>query len=401
MLFASALYSLWPLRELVRGANDFAFVYAAGRAWAHGFSPYDIPRWHAEWAFVVPSWAHGQPPPGPFVYPPHWALLAAPLGVLPWPLACRIWDLVNVVSYGLTCLLAVRMVQRLAPRTPEVLIWAFVALTGLNGAVRWCLYECQLSLLPLLGVCAAFWAREEKRSGLLVLSVFVASLKPQICLLPLLFLLLDGSHKPVLQAGAAALLVSVIGLIPSGLSVFPEQFRHAYDLHLGMDFMKPSEFYNVSPLLAGFAPHRLPLLMGPLLGMVAVVALVLAKRWLATHAEVPAHADGARSLLLNPLWQLCLLAALEIAFTPQHGYDLVMYTPVVVLAATFRQRWLSALAVLVIAVESRALQIEQRLQIGPIAPYLSLGIVALCVCAVCRVRAQNEPASTLVAPTKR
>ena len=50
---AVLLHAMWPLREVVRGWNDFAWIYVAGRSWWEGSSPYDFPRWAELW-YQVP-----------------------------------------------------------------------------------------------------------------------------------------------------------------------------------------------------------------------------------------------------------------------------------------------------------------------------------------------------------
>src|SRR5690348_14713609 len=80
----SLLYAVIPLVDAVRPWNDFAFVYAAGRTWVKGLSPYDFERWNAEWVAIRPPDTEVSQPM-PFMYPPYWGPLAVTFGVLPWP----------------------------------------------------------------------------------------------------------------------------------------------------------------------------------------------------------------------------------------------------------------------------------------------------------------------------
>ena len=63
----AAMYAFWPIVKLTRGWNDFSFLYAAGRTWLAGFSPYDFDRWNVEWAAVRPI--ANVVEPMAFVYP--------------------------------------------------------------------------------------------------------------------------------------------------------------------------------------------------------------------------------------------------------------------------------------------------------------------------------------------
>jgi hypothetical protein len=302
------------------------------------------------------------------VYPPHWAPIALPLALFSWPVACRIWDGVEIATYAAVCALCIRHVTRHAAHVPALLLWTCVALAGFNGAVRWCLFEGQLGLVPLLGLCGAFWAHHEKKRGWFLACAFVASLKPQISALPLLFLFLSGARKELLQTALLVLIVSVCALIPSGLAQFPSQLRAVYELHLSLQLNQPSEFFNISPLLAGLASTRVVLLTSWALGGLCVVALSQFRR----HATTDARLE-------DPLWQVSLLGAIEVAFAPQHGYDLVMLTPLVILASTFRDRRLAAGVVALVMLASRSHQLQERLGLPVFAPYVTLLIVALCL----------------------
>src|SRR5690606_27507823 len=129
------------------------------------------------------------PPTAPYMYPPHMAFFAVPLGLASWPLACRLWDLVNVVSYaGILFFLLdwLRQSQRFSLRDPGV--WLVVAAATLSGAVRWTFFEGQMCMVPLLGVVGAFWAWHQKRDNWVAVFAFLAALKPQIGFLPLAYL---------------------------------------------------------------------------------------------------------------------------------------------------------------------------------------------------------------------
>lgn len=189
----AAIYAFWPVARLTSGWNDSSFLYAAGRTWTTGFSPYDFERWNAEWTAVRPITEVAQPMP--FVYPPHWGPVAVLLAQLPWPVASRVWDVVNVVAYLGAGVFTLRIcgghVRELAAKPA---VWMFLAIATLNVAVRQSVFQGQFTIVPLLGIAGAFWAWHEKKTTWLVLFAFVASLKPQLGLLPLLYLFLNGGH---------------------------------------------------------------------------------------------------------------------------------------------------------------------------------------------------------------
>jgi hypothetical protein len=359
----------------------------AGRTWLKGASPYDTAKWATEWSVIQPSpWANGHPPPGPYVYPPHWAIIAVPLALLPWHLAARIWDALNVSALLGTCSLLWRFAAQRDRKLSTPMLIGFTAIAGLNGAVRWCLIEGQMSLVPTFALVGAFWAYGSGRRHWLALFTFVAALKPQISFLPLLFIALNGGLPGVLEGGLGILITSLVAMARSGLTKVPEQVLSAYRLHLQLDFNGASQFFNVSALLSAIHVGRHPLLLGPILGVVAVLALMRANR----RAELG-------DPLSDPFWQLGILSAIEVAFVPQHGYDMVMYTPVVFLACLFRPRWLAVPLVLLVALASRARDIGVHAHLAmTLAPLVCLAVVVTCIIAV-----KSAPVGTVISTTWR
>jgi hypothetical protein len=332
LLAGAFIYLFWPLHVLSRGWNDFAWVYAAGRNWDAGFSPYDIAKWRTQWSVIVPSFADGHAQTQPFMYPPHWAPIAAALALLPWPIAMRIWDLVNVAS----C----------------VALW-----------------ECQMALLPTLGVLGMFWAMHEKKTAWLAVFAYLASLKPQIGLLPIIYVFLNGGFLGVLWGGLAAAVVSMASIPFGQWANLPAQLHESYALHMSISYNAPSYFFNLSALLAQL-PHSDKLLfISSLLGMVCVLVLTGMRQ----------QNDNPLSLLRDPKWTSAIVMALVPAFVPLHGYDLVMYTPLVVLAHDLRPRYIAYLIVFLVTIAARAESVGQRLHIPiyPLPPYFTLAVIVL------------------------
>jgi hypothetical protein len=292
----------------------------------------------------------------------------------------RIWDLIDVLAYLGACALTWKFAVQREPKPSKPLLLSCIALAGFNGAVRWCLVEAQMSLVPLFALVGAFWALHENKQNWLAFFAFIAALKPQISFLPLLFILLKGGGIGILRAGLGFVLVSLLLMAPTGLSNLPEQLRSVYQLHLGQPFNAAPEFLGISALLGELAKGYLPLFLGPVLGIICVLALVYVSR--------QARSD---SPLSDPLWQVGIMCAVEVAFIPQHGYDLVMYTPVVVMSCLFRQRRLTVLVCFLVETASRVKNLESHLHtpIHFLAPLTCLAIAALCLLAV---RETSRPA---------
>ncbi len=383
LLAAVVIHTLWPLHRSHREWNDFFWVYVAGRTWWEGISPYDFPRWAAMWQSLPDSFSPGLPSQ-PFVYPPHFVLIAMPLALLPSPAATRIWDLINVLSFVATFWLAIDLLGRKIERPfREHGIWILVILAVVNGSLRWALWESQMSIVPTLGVVGAFWAHDRKKTRWLAVFAFLASLKPQIGALPLLFLLLNGGFQGVLLGVTAALVTSVLALVPVDIAQFPAQFADCVARHMNAGFNHKGTFSNLAALWATSAIGPRLFWIGPLLAFSWIGWLTLERR------RTPI--DSAWLLLLN-------LIAIP-AFLPLHGYDLVVYGPALILAYAIRPRSLLVALVIMVQVVGRMHFIEERLDIHPLAPYFTLALVMLGAAAF--LREVRAPAAVAASSTFR
>ena len=371
LVAAAAAYAIWPLRALVRGWNDFAFVYAAGRAWLKGLSPYDVAAWRAQWSVITPSFLSGTAPfPQPFIYPPHFAILAVPVALLPWPIAERLWDGLSVLSFAGIVALSWRLLPSRRRLAADPAWWALVALATVNASVRETLWECQMSMLPTLGIVGSFWALAEKKTAWLAVFAFLASLKPQIGLLPLLCIAANGGLAGVAIAGVAALVVAGVAMAPTPLALFPGQLANCFRLHQSIVFNAPDHLFSVSALWARYDPHRRLVLATPLLAIAFAAWLWRQRR--TGPAELVAALDV-------PWKQAAIVLAATAALMPLHGYDLVLCSPLILFTYEMRPRWLAFPLVLLVQLVSRE-SLTARLPIWPIAPWLTLAI-ALCILA--------------------
>ncbi len=369
-------YLVWPLHETMRRWSDFAFIYTAGKSWLHGLSPYDIPSWREEWLAVRPVfWEHadGIAPTQPFLYPPHWIGLASALALLPWPAANRLWDAVNLLSFVGLCAFSVALAPRNRSAAARIALYGGLALACLNGAVRYSFFNSQMSLLPTCAVVAAFWAARERRRAWLIAFVFVATLKPQIALLPLIYLLLNGSVIEVLLGSLAAALVSSITVLRVGPSLLLQQLSQCYAGHMQLAFNDLGHFTSVSSLFAGTRHAALAKSLSPLFGVGAVVLFSLWRR------------RSPRLAQRGPLWAIALCLAFSATFVPLHEYDLGLYTSLFVLLGEVRERSLAAALGGLAFLAGRVPVLEGITHLHPLAPCFALAISILLVVAAGRL----------------
>ncbi|HET8706812.1 MAG TPA: glycosyltransferase family 87 protein, partial [Pseudomonadales bacterium] len=360
-------YTVYPLHTFFRGWNDFRWVYVAGKTWLQGDSPYNFPVF-GEIFDATPYSLFTEKTNQPFMYPPHWSLLAVPLGGLSYEAANRIWDFLSVSAYLGTLWLLFKLTKaRLQQANAQQVVLLLVCLATLNGAIRFHLTASQMSLIPLFGVVGAFFSWEQRDTVNLALFAFIAMLKPQISLLPLLFLLLNGGHRGVLIGGVAATVVSLVslGFTQNGILAFPEHMIDCIGRHMGASFNKKESFSNLSALIARIPNGKHYFWIGPTLAFVWLLGMVY---WYKRHQNHPQ--------LKNPVLLLALVCAATPALIPLHVYDLVIYTPVLFASIFIRPWLLSIVIVLLVQIVGRVhLLSKASLDMYKFMPLLTMSIL--------------------------
>jgi hypothetical protein len=362
---AALLYLLWPLRHGMRGWNDFAFIYAAGRSWIHGHSPYDIPQYREEWIAVRPIFWNqdeGIAPTQPFFYPPHWIAFASAVAVLPWSLAARTWDCVNALSFLGLCAFSLRLAAPHLRATKERTLFVCLTIACVNGAVRYSFFNSQMSLLPTCAVVGAFWAARRGFPFWLALFTFLASMKPQIAFLPLAYLLFNGGARGVLTGGLGVALLSSVTILRVGPRLLLRQLGNCYAGHLKLAFNDLDRFTSVSSLFAAHGLAQIAKFLSPLIGLAAVLALTV---WRTRSSNRALH---------SPLWEVSLCLALSAAFVPLHDYDLGLYTPLFVLLAEVRERVQAVFIAVLTFTACRVPALESWTGVHTLGPYLTLAV---------------------------
>jgi hypothetical protein len=236
-------------------------------------------------------------------------------------------------------------------------------------------FQAQFTIVTMLGIAGAFWAWHEKKTAWLVVFAFVASLKPQLGLLPLLYLFLNGAHAAVLVAGVLAGGMALLSMLPSGLGRMPADLANITALHTQLDFNQPDQYFNLPALAASYLSGISFMIAGPILAS----ALVIAMTWMRRQ-------QIASSVLRDPLWQLCIVMALTPALMPVHAYDLVVYAPLGLLAYRLRSSWVILPLFAFMLSAGRSHVFAAYLGV-PLPPPVVTGAVALVVAAAAiRVR---------------
>jgi glycosyl transferase family 87 len=309
--------------------GDMRYLYAAGHAWLAGKNPYVM----RDMLAVTPDElgldyrAMGFT----FGYPPQSSLLCMALAALTFRTASALMVVLNVASAFALAFGCIRLAAREDDRTTYA-----VARTGTTGIflvadasriLRWfvpilvlgspftqhVIFMGQTSLLAgalcVWGWCLAEDAERNRRSlwwaGLLL---GAATVKPQISLLPIVMLALEGRILVVGVASLASLLWAAPALIINGPSVCVRSWLAAVNLYRQSD-MQLASFRHVFGIESLFVSGGVNM---PSLYVVAFAAL-LAIRWQAHR--------------LSSLERFGLTLATSCLFVFSHDYDLVILAP--------------------------------------------------------------------------
>jgi Glycosyltransferase family 87 len=171
-----------------------------------------------EYLLAQPMWQRQHV--SPYLYPPTLALLLAPIAVLPYDVAYLLWLLVSCTIL-VAALYELEQYARLSPR--QAFLARFAALASLP--VLDCLMLGQLSIL-LLGIVVlalAYLRRQRQVAAGLALSVTV--LKPQYCLMLVLFLAFRGQWRSLLVFFGAGTMLLLFPLVKFGSQIYGSYLR--------------------------------------------------------------------------------------------------------------------------------------------------------------------------------
>lgn len=286
---------------------DFKSFYCAAAAAASGGNYYDISilqTMAAQHAIPLPVW--------PYLYPPLFAEVAAPLGLWTVQSAQWMWMCLSIFAASATIVLTLKWAAphvstapTAAPARPWLHLLAAFLVFHLLG-FRHNLYMGQINIIVLLLIVSSLYAWRRGRdllSGVLLALAMLIKMSPAI--LVLFFLL---SHRPriVWAAAAASVVLFILSALTFGLAPWCEFFNLLPHLAPGKTvpgLFPPHTLYNFS--LAGFFSRCFPG-SGLVHAMTYLSAgLLLVAAFLCTRV----HLKTAPELFLVPLLVIMVIAA--------------------------------------------------------------------------------------------
>lgn len=201
-----------------RGEDDFVVYWSAARLLVTGKNPYDPDAMEVTMHAVQPARAWGRG----FAWNLPWLLfLLAPLSLLPFPLAVRVWLLANTVLIALTLYWQWQLLRGDVQFFPVVLVAGFFF-----GATLSNLYMGQIVVLELLAMILCLRFLTHTRDVWAGVALFFTTIKPHLAyFFVFLMLLWVLRHRRwgVLIGGAAASFIALALswlVVPAWLEVY-------------------------------------------------------------------------------------------------------------------------------------------------------------------------------------
>jgi len=289
-------------------------LYAAGRTWAHGGNPYDFDTLSRSVAGIPGLDLGVDASAQRFFYPPQSAAIFVPLGLLPYSLGSYAWSLLNVAALAAIVALTWRSIdERPDASSNRWGRWLLVALIIGNPFTVNVLWSGQTSLVAFAATLASWFFANRKHWVLAGACLGLASFKPQICALVVIWIALQRDWKTLLAGSVTA---GVLAVVPMAAQGGPIGALRAWRAGVSSEYVGP---YNLPTW-----PHKI--------GMQSLLSHL--------HIRVPSLVImGIGVLCVLALWKarnrivafdvLALLMVTTLTFsTHLHDYDYAVLTPV-------------------------------------------------------------------------
>lgn len=226
---------------------DGQVMYAAGRAWLHGANPYN----HADLTRAVAGVPGMDVSELQFFYPPQASALCILLGLFPYTIARSVWLSLNLTAIAATIVISCQLVHEETPsrwRAGAVIVAALVIGNPFTAHVVW---MGQTTLIAFAATLAAWRFADRGRWFISGLCLGLASYKPQICVLVIVWLLFERNWRVLICAFGAATTLSVYSLISQSPIGALHAWRAGINSGYGMQFNLPTFPHKVGmqPLL--------------------------------------------------------------------------------------------------------------------------------------------------------
>lgn len=188
---------------------DMDYLYVAGKCWSEGKSPYDTAVF-----LDVSRQVHSFPLVSPFAYPPQIGLLSYFLSL--WPLwIARIWmTFINVSSAFALAYFCVQLIKKDLRDPANAFILAGIIIG--NPFATHVVWMGQTSLISAACVIGGWFLTYNSKYILGGILLGISTIKPQLVILPLLWIMLDRQWRALIVACLTLVILSLVPMIVEG-----------------------------------------------------------------------------------------------------------------------------------------------------------------------------------------
>lgn len=282
---------------------DTKYLYVAGLSWWEGLNAYDP---------EVASRLGANQSTGGFFYPPQIAPLCLMLAAFPWTQAKVVMTLLNVFCAGVLAFFCVLLVKQ--PQVKQIKVpgsgslWFMPAIVLANPFTFQVILLGQTTLIVTTAIVSGWYYAYRKRWVLSGVLIAISTIKPQLSLLVILWLVLERRWRILAVAAVTTLIFCLVPMVITGpIDVFFHWFA-SLEAHKNV-------FANVLGFPAVFSLQNLLYTAGiqvPQLLPLGIVITVLLWRY-------------RSRLVIDDV--IGLLLAIAVLFGLAHHYDLIALAP--------------------------------------------------------------------------
>ena len=321
IIVASSVFYSGMLKQSGAKDIDAKYFYLAARCWAYGKSPYEPATYDA-----VSRAEFGAPSSVPFVaYLPTLMILVLPLAPFKWPVAAKIFSLMNFSAAMILLWGCYRLVRESARPHYGLQNWFWITVASTLGAISGAILTGQTSVFIAAAITVALIGCRSQRAWLTVTGLVIASAKPHLSGPLLLFILLFEPKQRKAVAIAAAITVLIFGYAAWVDSSIVRSYLGSLAAYKSLPVNDPSLLIGIPSLLSR---ARISPLVAQLCGAGCLLAVMALAAALVKRQRVQSFSNNSLAVML-------LVFAVGLA-RPIQGYDLCVYAPGIALLATMQ-----------------------------------------------------------------
>ncbi len=306
---------------------DGRYIYVSGATWLAGKSPYDIENFGKFWKqHMVNETARKEflkEGGAVFAYPPTLGIISIPLALFHWDTAKYILDAINILFLLLIAWFSALFIRNI-PNVKLSNIGIGMGLGCMLAAIPTTIFLGQTSLLALVGCLGAAYFLQRRKLWIAALFIILASIKPHVSLLFVIFLLFRETNWTFLGLSSLFVSITSMGILMLGGSYNPiTEVINIMNAYTSISFNAPTNMSGLYVILGSLGFSHSTISISPVLGLLATLILALIFR--------NNNIQTKQNLL-----QMVLIFSLTAIFLPIHLYDYTIFFLAMMLLVTVR-----------------------------------------------------------------